>query len=175
LAFERLCHAGAPALGDGLGCGIGEDLLFTPFQSVEDAFRGSRGCGLWNVEAAVHVGVDGAEDDGVNRHAVAREARPKGLRHIQRRRLRHRIAGDDRQGRERGERQVVDDRPLGVLQHWQERARHLDDAEQIDGQLLFDGVEIARIVIDRDAGIVDEDVERADLFDCLPDLRGVRK
>jgi hypothetical protein len=62
-----------------------------------------------------------------------------------------------------------------VLQHWQERARHLDDAEQIDGQLLFDGVEIARIVIDRDAGIVDEDVERADLFDCLPDLRGVRE
>jgi hypothetical protein len=57
--------------------GIGEDLLFTLFQSVEDAFRRSRRSGLWNVEAAVHVGVDGSEDDGVNRHALAREARPK--------------------------------------------------------------------------------------------------
>jgi hypothetical protein len=39
--------------------------------------------------------------------------------------------------------------------------------------MLFDGVEIARIVIDGDAGIVDEDVERADLFDRLLDLCGV--
>ncbi len=49
----------------------------------------------------------------------------------------------------------------------------LSDAEQVDGQVLFDGVEIAQIVIDGDAGIVDEDVERADLLDRAVDLRGV--
>jgi hypothetical protein len=35
------------------------------------------------------------------------------------------------------------------------------------------GVEITQIVIDWDAGIVDEGVERADLVGRLPDLRGV--
>jgi hypothetical protein len=37
LALECLAYSGAPALGDGLGRGIGEDFLFAFFQAVEGA------------------------------------------------------------------------------------------------------------------------------------------
>jgi hypothetical protein len=39
--------------------------------------------------------------------------------------------------------------------------------------VLFDHVEIAEIVVDGDAGIVDEDVEGVDVVGCLPDLLNV--
>ena len=39
LAFERFGYAGAPALGDGLRRWIGEDILFTVFQAIEDSRR----------------------------------------------------------------------------------------------------------------------------------------
>jgi hypothetical protein len=58
LAFESLCDPGAPALGDGLGRGVGEDLLFAFFQSIEDACSRRFGRDFRYVEAAVHVGVD---------------------------------------------------------------------------------------------------------------------
>ena len=37
----------------------------------------------------------------------------------------------------------------------------------------FDHFEITQIVVNRDAGIVNEDIERTDLQDCLLDLRSV--
>src|SRR5262249_9210722 len=37
--------------------------------------------------------------------------------------------------------------------------------------MLFDHVELAQIVVDCDAGVVDEDIEGADLIDCPLDLR----
>src|ERR1022692_913200 len=46
LTFERLDYSIAPALGDGRGCRIGEDILFTFFQPVEDALRRGLGRGL---------------------------------------------------------------------------------------------------------------------------------
>ena len=39
LTLERLGYAIAPALGDGLRRGIGEDILFAILQSIEDARR----------------------------------------------------------------------------------------------------------------------------------------
>src|SRR5215472_12782314 len=43
LALELLRYASAPALGHGLGRGIGEDILFPFLQPIEDAQRR----GLW--------------------------------------------------------------------------------------------------------------------------------
>jgi hypothetical protein len=43
-------------------------------------------------------------------------------------------------------------------------------SEEIDGQTLLDDVGVAQIVVERDAGIVDENVERADLGSCALDL-----
>src|SRR5262249_24776652 len=75
LALERLGHAGMPALGDGLGGGIREDFLFASLQSIEDPSRCGLGSSLRNLESAVHIGVDGAQDDGMDRHALARQKR----------------------------------------------------------------------------------------------------
>jgi len=58
LAFEGFAHTGAPSFGDGLGPRIGEDLLFSFFQPVEDARGRELGQDLRYVEAAVHVSVD---------------------------------------------------------------------------------------------------------------------
>ena len=71
------------------------------------------------------------------------------------------------------QRQVVDDRPLGAFQHRQERMRHFEHSEEVDGQVLLDHFEIAQIVVDSDAGIVDEDVEGFNFADRLLDLRSV--
>src|SRR5580704_9325693 len=58
LALERLRRAVAPPLGDRLGGGIREDVLFAPRQPIEDSLSGGLGGGLWDVEVSVHVGVD---------------------------------------------------------------------------------------------------------------------
>ena len=39
LALERLGYASAPAISDGLGSGIREDILFLILQPIEDALR----------------------------------------------------------------------------------------------------------------------------------------
>ena len=75
LALKRLAHSGAPALGDGLGRGIGEDVLFAFFQSIEDACSRRFGRDFRYVEAAVHVGVDRPQDDSMDRHALAGQER----------------------------------------------------------------------------------------------------
>src|ERR1700737_439914 len=75
LALERLDCASAPALGDGQGHGVGKDFVFAFFQPIEDALRRGGGRGLRSLEAAVHIRVDGAQDDGMNRNALAGQER----------------------------------------------------------------------------------------------------
>src|SRR5260370_19063845 len=70
LALESLDYASAPALGYGLGCGIGENILFPFLQPIEDPQRRGLGRGLRYLEAAVHVCVCRAQDDGMDCHAL---------------------------------------------------------------------------------------------------------
>jgi hypothetical protein len=63
-----------------------------------------------------------------------------------------------------------------VLELWTEIAHALDATHakgimHSERQVLFDHIEIAQIVVDGDAGIVDEDVEGVDLVDRPLDLR----
>src|SRR5260370_39135705 len=69
LALKRLDYAGAPALRDRLGRGIGEDVLVAFLQAVEDASRRGLVRELGYVEPSVQVGVDGGQDVGMDRHA----------------------------------------------------------------------------------------------------------
>src|SRR6266478_3175731 len=174
LALERLGYAGAPPLRDRLGHGIGEDVLFASLQAVEDASRRGLGRDLGYVEPPVHIGVDGPQEDGMNRHALAGQKGPQRLRHVGRRRLGNGVAGYDRQGGERCQRQIVDDGSVGAPQQRQESARYFKHSEEVDSQVLLDGVRIDQIIVNSDAGIVNEDVEGADLIDGPLDLRKVR-
>jgi hypothetical protein len=49
----------------------------------------------------------------------------------------------------------------------------IERAEEVDGQLLFDCVETTHIAVQREARIVDEDIEGVDLTHRSMDLRGV--
>src|SRR6266700_2617982 len=71
LALERLGYASAPAVGNGLRHGVGKDFLVASFQTIEDAHRRRLGRSLRYLEAAVHICVDGAQHDGVDRCAFA--------------------------------------------------------------------------------------------------------
>src|SRR5215472_2012107 len=62
---------------------------------------------------------------------------------------------------------------MRTLERRQERMRYSEQPQEIDGEMLFDYFEIGQIVVNRDAGIVNEDIERTDLLDCLLDLRSV--
>src|SRR6266700_6479506 len=83
LALQRLECTVAPAVCDGLRCGVGEDLLFAPLQAVEDSLCGRCGRGFRNLETTVHVGVDRAQHDGMDRHAMACQVCPQRLRHVE--------------------------------------------------------------------------------------------
>jgi len=63
--------------------------------------------------------------------------------------------------------------PLERFQQRQERVGHFEQTEEIDREGLFEHVEIAQIVVDGDARIVNEDIECVDLIDCPLDLRTV--
>src|SRR5262249_17014203 len=52
LALERFGYASAPALGQGLGRGIRENILFAFLQPIEDALRRGLGRGLRYLEAS---------------------------------------------------------------------------------------------------------------------------
>src|SRR6267154_5391029 len=64
LALECLECACTPALREGQGRRVGKDFVFAFFQPIEDALRGGGGRGLRDLEAAVHIRVDRAQDDG---------------------------------------------------------------------------------------------------------------
>src|SRR5579872_2649992 len=59
LPFERLYRAASPAFGHGCRHRIGEDVLLLLLNPGIDGVRGGFRRRLGNVEAAVHVGVDG--------------------------------------------------------------------------------------------------------------------
>ncbi len=63
--------------------------------------------------------------------------------------------------------------PRDWRQQRQERLRHAVGAEQIHRKVLLENGAIAEVVVRRDAGVVDENVQRVDLLDGRPDLRGV--
>src|SRR5262249_46348597 len=54
-----------------------------------------------------------------------------------------------------------------------EGLRHSEHAEEVDLKVLFDDTQIAQVVVDGDAGVVDEDVEGVDRFDRPLDLRRI--
>src|SRR5258708_10834468 len=116
----------------------------------------------------------GAQEDGMDRHALASQKGPQRLRHVGCGRLGNGVAGYDRQGGERCQRQIVDDGSVGAPQQRQESARYFKHSEEVDSQVLLDGVRIDQIIVNSDAGIVNEDVEGADLIDAPLDLRKVR-
>src|SRR5437870_6544132 len=66
LVGQRLRHTPAPALGQDLRRGIGEDLLVALLHSVEDGSCNSLWRGLRNFEATGHVSVCGSGQDGVD-------------------------------------------------------------------------------------------------------------
>ena len=61
--------------------------------------------------------------------------------------------------------------PRELGQQRQEGLGHAVGAEEVDGQVLLEHGTIAQVVIERDAGVVDEDVERPDLLGRGLDLR----
>src|ERR1051326_3913947 len=68
LMFERLDYPSPPSLSDGLRGGIRKDIFLSVFQTVKDAARGSLRRSLWYLEAAVHVGIDRPQPDGMHRY-----------------------------------------------------------------------------------------------------------
>ena len=75
LLLKCLSNAIAPAVGDRSGHGVGEDILFTVFQSIEDALRDGLRRSLRDVEAARHVGVDGTQEHAVDRDSLTCQQR----------------------------------------------------------------------------------------------------
>src|SRR5262245_29290716 len=55
----------------------------------------------------------------------------------------------------------------------QESTRQVKRSKQVDRQVLLNDVGPAQVVVDRDAGIVDEDVEMLDIARRPPNLRCV--
>src|SRR5262249_40425567 len=73
LLFKPLNYTNSPALGNGLRRGIGKYVLLSILQAIEDAARCGFGRGFGYLEAAIHVGVDGSEDDRMYGNAVCRQ------------------------------------------------------------------------------------------------------
>ena len=63
--------------------------------------------------------------------------------------------------------------PLEPSQQRQESLSHAVGAEQVDGEVPFEHGPIAQVVVERHAGVIDEDVERVDFIDGSLDLRSV--
>src|SRR5713226_4359591 len=168
LALERLGRTAAPALGHGLRHGIGEDVLLPVLHSVEDGSRDGLRRGLRYVEAPGHVGVGGAGQDGMNPHAPSGQKSAQRLRHVERGRLGDRVGRNERQGGEGVQRQIVDNGSPGTSQQRQEGLGHAVGAEEVDGEVLFERGTIGDVIVKRQAGVVDEDIERSDLIgSCL--------
>src|SRR5216684_531432 len=162
LALERLGRTAAPALGHGLRHGIGEDVLLPVLHSVEDGSRDGLRRGLRYVYAPGHIGVRGAGEDGMHPHPPSGQKSAQRLRQVERGRLGDRVGRNDRHGGEGVQRQIVDDGAPGTSQQRQEGLGHAIRAEQVHGELLLERGAIAEVVVKRDAGVVDEDVERLD-------------
>ncbi len=58
-------------------------------------------------------------------------------------------------------------------QRRQEGLDHAVDANKVDGEVAFERRTIAQVVIERHAGVVDEDVQRFDFVNRLLNVRGI--
>ena len=95
------------------------------------------------------------------------------MRQVKRGGLRSRVGRYDRQRSEPREGQVVDNGSFGAFQEQQERIGHFEQTKEVDREGLFKRVEIAEVVVEGYAGIIDENVERVDLSDGPLDLGGL--
>src|SRR5262249_27604256 len=66
---------------------------------------------------------------------------------------------------------VVDDVSPGTRQLRQEGLRHGVGPEEVDGKVALEYVPVAQVVVERDAGVVDQDVEGVDALGGRLDLR----
>lgn len=107
----------------------------------------------------------------MNAHAPSGQEGAQRLRQRERRRLRDRVGRKHRHRGESAGRDDVDDRSAGTSQRREKRLRHRPGAEQVDGKVLVDRAAIAQIIRQRDAGVVDQYVDR---FDCLGSLLNLR-
>src|SRR5258705_13589985 len=137
LALKRFRYAITPSFRDRLRTRVGKDLLFTLFKTIEDAGCRCFGRRLRNLQAAVHIRVDGADDDGMNRDALVGQQRSQRLRQLQRGRLRGGVRRYHRQGSEPRQGHVIEDGSFGTFQKRQERAGHSEQTEEIDREGLF--------------------------------------
>ena len=124
--------------------------------------RRGLGRGLRDVEAAVHVGVDGAQNHPVHLDRIAREQRAERLRQVEGGCLGDRIGGDQRQRGQRHHGQVVDDGAPRALEQRQKGTGHVEYPEKVDGKGALEDFGIAEVVVRRYAGVVDEEVEAVD-------------
>src|SRR5713101_7457397 len=68
LVFKCLRGTGAPALGDGLRSRVGENVLFSLLEAIEDGLRHGLGRSFRYIEAAAHVGIHWAREDRSEEH-----------------------------------------------------------------------------------------------------------
>ena len=77
------------------------------------------------LKTAVHIGVDGAENDGMDHYSLASQDCSQRLRHVQRGCLRNGVRGYNRQRCKRHQREIVDDGTFGSVSAAEEkRATH---------------------------------------------------
>src|ERR1035438_5098405 len=98
LALEGLDRTAAPALGQGLRRGIGEDVFLSVLHAVEDGSRDRFRGGLGYVEAPGHIGVGGAGQDRMHPDARSGEQGAQRLGQVERGRFGDRVGGGERQG-----------------------------------------------------------------------------
>jgi hypothetical protein len=104
-------------------------------------------------------------------HAAAGQQGAQRLGHGKRGRLGDRVGRRDRYRSEGHYRHVVDDDSPGLSQRRQEGLGHAVGTEEVDRQVPLDRGQITQVVVQRDAGVVDQDIERSDLPGRFPDLR----
>ena len=92
------------------------------------------------------------------------DERAQRLRERERGRLRDRVGREDRHGGEAGDGDDVDDASPAPREQRQEGLDHAPGAEEIDREVLFERGTIAQLIGQRDAGVVEQDVERSDLL-----------
>ena len=120
---------------------------------------GNRRC-LGYVESSRHIGVHRAGQDRVNSHAPAGQKGPHRLGQGKRGGLGDRIGGNERQRGQRVNRKIVDDSSPRPGQQWQTSLDHVVGAEQVDGEVTFQHGAIGQVVVERHAGVVDQDIQR---------------
>src|SRR5262250_529004 len=91
LVFERLGYTVAPAVSDGLGHGIRENLLFASFEAIEDGHCDGLGRSFREIDAPGHIGIDWSGQAGMNGHVLVGQERSQRLSHAERGCLRNGI------------------------------------------------------------------------------------